>query len=147
MSNTYPTLVTEAVAVDYDYETGEAFTEAHWFVRYGADLATGEAHSFDCGRSFDAAKSVLQEATALHRAGRTLFACSWLVPFATEDGPSARDCGAPAAADGDERGWSCMRGHGHRFDAEYFDDDEIEGARQAGRMLPANARRMDGRPV
>lgn len=139
--STHPTLISLPVAVDYDYETDTVITERHWFVRFG------DAAEFDCGRSFDAGKSVLQEVTVAHRSGRELFACSWLVEFATEDGPSARDCGAPAIVDADGNGWECLAGHGHRHDAEYFDDDEIASARQACRPLPANARRMDGRPV
>lgn len=70
-----------------------------------------------------------------------LFRCSWLVPVATEDGPSARDCGAVAVEF--DNGFLCEAGHDHYEYGtyEYYDEEEMEGARKAG-VLPANARSM-----
>lgn len=39
-----------------------------------------------------------------------------------------------------DNGSACVAGHAHFTDAEYFDAEEIEGARQAGVSLPFNAR-------
>lgn len=59
-------------------------------------------------------------------------------------------CGAPVLIWPDQAGWTCEAGHEHATyggpaHTEYFDDDEIEAARQAGR--PLRGRRIDGRPL
>lgn len=70
--------------------------------------------------------------------------CQWLVPWNTEDGPTARPCGVPVVDF--DNGFRCLAGHDHYEYGtyEYFDDDEIASAAHAGRTLPVNARRMDG---
>lgn len=70
--------------------------------------------------------------------------CNWLVQGGyTEDGDRpVYECGASAIIF--DNGFACTAGHEHRTDAEYFDADEIEGARIAGRTLPTNARSIEG---
>jgi hypothetical protein len=84
--------------------------------------------------------------------------CTWLVErFHPEpDFPSdlVGECGAPVTEDDDGFGWRCEAGHSHRsMEAraregwDYFDDDEIEAARN-GAFLPAvDMRDMAGREV
>jgi hypothetical protein len=64
----------------------------------------------------------------------TTWPCGWLVEVATEDGPTTRECGAPARARPDDSGWDCENGHEHttmlaraRQGWDYFDDDELAG--------------------
>lgn len=85
-------------------------------------------------------------ATIVRPGSENLWACSWLVNKGwTEDGDAVVvDCSA--ACVGLDNGFVCENGHSH-FDYgtfEYFDEDEIASARNAGRALPVNARAMSG---
>ena len=99
--------------------------------------------------TFDAARAALTAISGSLTAGREVFPCSWMVERTDGyevDFPSDVyvECGAPSFEDADGLGWHCFAGHGHRSDLEYFDDEEIAGARNAGRPLPANAATMAG---
>lgn len=93
----------------------------------------------------------------------TTWRCNWLVKgtprWVTEawaedpefewypDSPSdlVSECGAEVTEL--PNGWRCAAGHSHTDDAEYYDDDELDGIAKARLPLPANAHRMDGTPV
>lgn len=130
----------------YDYDTGDDVgTEEVYVVRNGDDTFEFPAAPALAHRALD----FLDEA---NRAGRDTFRCSWTIRLTGHRLPPEVDfpsdlygpCDLPAAADADGNGFTCLGGHAHRSDLEYFDDDEIAGARAAGRPLPANAARMNG---
>lgn len=99
------------------------------------------------GGAFVAVAEGTAVATILRADAANVWSCSWLVKDGyTEDGDAVViDCGAVSV--GFDNGFACAAGHSHLSNAEYFDDDEIAGARHAGHSLPANARHIDGRPV
>lgn len=72
--------------------------------------------------------------------------CAWLVEHYTEDGVSARDCGAPAWET--PTGWRCRDGHEHvRAEVRYAQGWEYaEDAEEARHMARNGVRpvRMDG---
>lgn len=68
--------------------------------------------------------------------------CNWLVEIYTEDGVGVVNCGAASIEFAN--GWACTSGHSHVSFAQYFDDEELDGMRQAHVLAPAGARRMDG---
>jgi hypothetical protein len=72
------------------------------------------------------------------------WACSWLVPTWTEDGPSAHDCGYPATADRETGGYSCVKGHDF-LPASYMAEHGLAYAADAGEA--AQLARMGVQPL
>ena len=91
-------------------------------------------------RKFIAVAEGRAVATLVSVIDHDVFTCGWQYQDGyTEDGDAViSECGAFAV--GFDNGFACTNGHAHRNDAEYFDAEEIAGARQAGISLPFNAR-------
>lgn len=66
--------------------------------------------------------------------------CGWEVGPRIIEGDVCGVIFCDALAVGFENGFICTNGHEHHNDAEYFTEEEMRGAINAGHSLPANAR-------
>ena len=125
---------------DEPYGTEDVFVVRDGDDRYEFETAT-------------AAHEALDFIDAARREGRMVGPCSWTIELTGSRRPLEVDfpsdlygpCNAPAADNAN--GWSCLAGHEHRSDTEYYTDDEVASLRHGGHMLAENARYMDGREV
>lgn len=83
--------------------------------------------------------------TILPLDAENVFECTWGVEEIFEGERYGADCGYTAV--GFDNGFVCTAGHSHRYDAEYFDAEEIAHNVKNGHLPPANARLMDGSRV